>query len=189
MNKKAAIQLSVQFIVLTVLALITLGIGFYLVTNIFTTAEEYKVILDKETQENIISTLKKSGEILSLPITSYTIKRGDNEIVAFGVLNNIGTDSTFTISIVCTEAIAPDDTELCAVNKGIPCGESAGQCSRWIILDTEEETLQNRESLVAGLFIQVPNNAPSGIFGYSIKVYTGNTQYGTTKKLYITVPE
>jgi hypothetical protein len=189
-NKKAAIQLSVQFIVLTVLALVTLGVGFYIVTQIFVTAEDYKATLDEQTQENIIATLKKSGELISFPITSYNIARGNKEIIALGVYNSIGDAANFQFTIDCSEAIDSDNTELCAKNQGIPCStETAGFCSDWIILDTEEETLENRESHVVGLFVQVPKDAPSGTFAFSIKVYANNEQYGTTKKLYIGVPK
>ncbi len=197
MNKKAAVQLSVNFIVMTVLALITLGIGFYIVTEIFTTAEEYKATLDEQTQEQIRATLEK-GEILSLPITAYTIRRGEKEIIPFGVRNNLGEAAYFYISVSCTEAIDSEENELCAVNEGKTCVDV---CDTWIVLSTEvlkteKETLENRESLAIGLFVKVPDDALSGIFGYSVKVCTGNfcdesdsTQYGTTKKLYITVPE
>jgi hypothetical protein len=190
MNKKAAIQLSVQFIVLTVLALVTVGIGFYIVTQIFITAEDYKGKLDEQTQENIIDTLTKSGDIISMPITSYTIRRGETEIIALGVQNSLERTETFTFQVQCSEAIDSDNTELCAVNQGIVCNtETTGFCSDWIILDTEEEELENRESVVVGLFVRVPDDAPSGTFGYTIKVYNDAEQYGTTKKLYITVPE
>ncbi len=192
MNKKAAVQLSVNFIVLTVLALITLGIGFYIVTEIFTTAEKYKATLDEQTQEQIRTTLEK-GEIVSLPITAYTIRRGETEIIPFGVRNNLGEADYFYMSVTCTEAIDSQENELCAVNEGKLCTDI---CNDWIVLDTEKETLENRESLAVGLFVRIPDDAPSGIFGYSIKVCTGNvcdksdsTQYGTTKKMYITVPE
>lgn len=196
MGKKAAVQLSVNFIVLTVLALITLGIGFYIVTEIFTTAEKYQAQLDEQTQEQIRATLEK-GEILSLPITSYTIRRGEKDIIPFGVRNNLGEESTFYISVTCTEAIDSEENELCAINDGKSCTiAETSYCSDWIVLDTEKETLENRESLAVGLFVRVPDDAPSGIFGYSVKVCTGNfcdesssTQYGTTKKMYVTVPE
>ncbi len=190
MNKKAAIQLTVQFIVLTVLALITVGIGFYIVTNIFITAEEYKGKLDEQTQENIIAALKKSGEAISLPITSYTIRRGDNEVIAVGVLNSIGKTATFTFTAECTEGLSSDDTILCAKNSGMSCNSAeAGYCSDWVIIDTEKEELENRDSTAVGLFVRVPDVAPSGIFGYTIKVYADGSQYGTSKKMYITVPE
>lgn len=196
-NKKAAIQLSINFIVLTILSLIVLGIGFYLVTNIFITATEYKGILDEQTKESILATLKKSGELISLPIIQYTVRRGENEIIGVGLINNAGSEQTFYITAECTEAVDNQENELCYKAGGISCdNEASGYCSKWILLDTEQITLKNREDAVISLFVSVSDDAPSGIFGYSFKVCTankcgssGSTQYGTTKKFYINVPE
>ena len=197
MNKTAAIELSVNMIVITVLSLIVLGIGFYIVTNIFTTATEYKGKLDEQTQENIRTTLMQSGDLISLPINKYTISRGENDVIAVGLLNSIGEDQTFYTSISCNEALAEDETELCAENDAISCAtETTAFCNEWIIMDTEEILLENREATVVGLFVSVPDDAPAGMFAFNFKVCTGNTcesssatQYGSTKKVYITVPE
>lgn len=195
-NKSAAIELSVNMIVITVLSLIVLGIGFYIVTNIFTTATEYKEKLDEQTKENIRTTLMQSGELISLPINKYNIHRGENDVIAVGLLNNVGDSETFYTTISCSEAIAEDETELCAENMAIPCNTAtAGYCSDWIIMDTEEITLENREATAIGLFVAVPDDAPAGTFAFNFKVCTSGpcsvsgTQYGSTKKVYITVPE
>ena len=191
-NKSAAIELSVNMIVVTVLSLIVLGIGFYIVTNIFTTATEYKEKLDEQTKENIRTTLMQTGELISLPINKYTIQRGENDVIAVGLLNNVGDKQTFYTSIGCSEALAKDETELCAENDAISC---EGICSDWIIMDTEEIMMENREATAIGLFVAVPDDAPAGMFAFNFKVCTGGpcsvsgTQYGSTKKVYITVPE
>ncbi len=196
MNKKA-VELSINFIVITILSLIVLGIGFYLVTNIFTTAEEYKEKLDEQTQEHILETLRESGELISIPINKYTIQRGGHTIFGIGILNDLGDIGIFYPRLVCTEAIDADQNEMCAVNNGISCDtEATAYCNNWITMDTTGMTLENRKSDVVTLFIIVPDNAPEGTYGFTFKVCTGNycgstdsTQYGPTKKLYITVPE
>lgn len=196
-NKSAAVELSVNMIVITVLSLIVLGIGFYLVTNIFTTANEYKQQLDEQTKDNIITSLRESGELISLPITKYTVQRKGVETIGVGIYNNAGASQTFYVKIECTEAIAKDKTELCAKNNGVPCNiEATSFCSDWITKGFDKETIKNKESTVEELFVIVPQDAPSGIFGYIVKVCTGNecdatgaTQYGPSKKFYVTVPE
>ncbi len=197
MNKKAAVELSVNMIIITVLSLIVLGIGFYIVTNIFTTATEYKEKLDEQTKENVRKMLMQSGELISLPINKYTVQRGKREIIAVGLLNNLGYSNLFYLSIRCNEAVDPDENELCAENQGTSCNtETTAYCSNWIIMDTEKITLENREATVIGLFVTVPDIAPAGTFAFNFKVCTGNscnisgsTQYSTTKKVYISVPE
>lgn len=196
MNKKA-IELSINFIVITVLSLIVLGIGFYLVTNIFSTATKYKGELDEQTQESLLATLRKSGDLISMPIIHYSIARGATDVLGAALLNDIGIAETFYITTTCTEAVDSDENDLCAEVQGISCEtETAGYCSDWITLDTEKTTLENRKDAAIGMFVMVPDDAPSGTFGYSFKVCTGNfcgdsgsEQYGPTKKLYITVPE
>lgn len=193
MNKKAAVELSVNFIVITVLSLIVMGIGFYLVTNIFTTATDYKESLDEQTKESIISVLKKSGEPISLPITSYNIFRGNANIIGVGLYNALEAEETFHISVDCKEALAADETVLCEENNGNSCAEI---CDSWPILDTETVTLEPKKSTAIGIFVKVPEQAASGTYGFTFKVCTENVcgitnseQYATTKKFYVTVPE
>lgn len=198
-NKKAAVELSVNMIVITVLSLIVLGIGFYLVTSLFSTATEYKGTLDEQTEQNILTALKKPGELISIPITQYTIERGDKKIIGVGLRNNIDTaeSETFYISMTCTEAIAEDETELCNANAGSSCDtETTGFCTTWPMLGDEQLIIENRDAEVVSIFYVIPDDAPSGTFGYNLKICTGNTcgssgstQYGPTKKFYVTVPE
>ncbi len=198
-NKKAAIELSVNMIVITILSLVVLGIGFYLVTSLFSTATEYKRTLDEQTEQNILTALKKPGELISLPITQYGIERGETDVIGVGLLNNIDTtlSQTFYISVTCTEALAEDETELCNVNGGSLCNtEATGDCTKWPMLGDKQLTIENRDAEVVSIFFAVPDDAPSGTFGYNLKICTGNacgssesTQYGPTKKFYVTVPE
>lgn len=198
-NKSGAVELSVNMIVITVLSLIVLGIGFYLVTSLFSTATEYKGTLDEQTEQNILTALKKPGELISLPITQYSIERGETDVIGVGLLNNIDTtlSQTFYISVTCTEALAEDETELCNANGGSPCNtEATGYCTTWPTLGDEQRTINNRDAKVVSIFFAVPDDAPSGTFGYNLKICTGktcgssgSTQYGPTKKFYVTVPE
>lgn len=196
MNKKA-IELSINFIVITVLSLLVLGVGFYIVTNIFTLSTEYKEQLDEQTQENILEALRQSGELISLPINSYTIERGNYEMIGIGLLNSVGDVQIFYITLTCTEALDTDNTVLCAQNNAISCDtEATAYCSQWITLGDEKLTLENRKDKAIGVYIAVPDNAPAGTYGFTFKVCTGNycgssgsVQYGPTKKLYITVPK
>ena len=174
-SKSAAIELSVNMIVITVLSLVVLGIGFYLVTNIFTTANNYKENLDEQTKENIVSSLKESGELISLPITKYPVQRKGTETIGVGIYNNVGASQTFYVKVECTEAIATDQTELCAKNNGVSCDAYATtHCSNWITKGFNKQTIENKDSAVEELFVIVPQDAPSGIFGYIVKVCTGN---------------
>ena len=190
-------ELTINFIVITVLSLLVLGVGFYLVTNIFITAEEYKAKLDDQTQEHILETLRQSGELISLPINKYTLEKGTDTILGIGLLNSVGTSQTFYATLTCTEAVDSEQTELCAESSGISCDtELASYCSSWITLPVGSITLENRKSDVVTVFITVPDDAPDGTYGFTFKICTGNycgmsgsTQYGPTKKLYVIVPE
>ncbi len=193
MNKKAAIELSVNMIVITVLSLIVMGIGFYLVTQIFTTATDYKESLDEQTKESIINALEKSGEPISLPITRYNIFRGDVDIIGVGLYNALETEETFYISVNCKEALATDKKVLCEENVGNSCTTI---CDSWPILDAEIITLEPKKSSAIGIFVKVPDDAASGTYGFTFKVCTENVcgqtrseQYATTKKFYIVVAE
>lgn len=132
-----------------------------------------------------------------MPIIHYTIARGATEVLGAALLNDLDATETFYVSVACTEAVDSDENDLCAEVQGISCDtETSGYCNNWITIDEEERTLENRKDVTISMFVMVPDDAPSGTFGYSFKVCTGSfcgesgsEQYGPTKKFYITVPE
>ena len=53
-NKKAAIELSMNFLVIIIISIVILGSGIYLTRQIFTGAQETSATLDERTKEAIL---------------------------------------------------------------------------------------------------------------------------------------
>jgi len=96
MNKKA-IELSVNFLVMLIIALAVFGMGLMLFKQFFSQAENIKQNLDEQTKAELTQKMMSSSEQLIVYPTQMTIPRGSSDVFGVGILN-IGTGTDFNIS-------------------------------------------------------------------------------------------
>ena len=97
LNKKG-IELSINFIVMLIIALVVFGMGIKLFTMFFAEAENIKDDLDEQTKKELQAKMMSSPDQVVVYPTSLTIQKGKADIIGVGILN-IGT-GTFTLTSV-----------------------------------------------------------------------------------------
>ena len=131
MNKKATLQLSMNFIVILVLAMLMFGVGMKFVTSIFLKADAMKESLDERTESQIMQTLDP-GTPVSLPLNRYELERKETKTIGLGVLNELGSEATFYVEVYCDAAIDSNEDVLCDRKAGSTCGSSGEvNCDGW----------------------------------------------------------
>lgn len=186
MNKKA-IELSVNFIVMFVLAIVLFGVGIKFVTDIFLKAEEYQATIDQQTQSEIERIIDPNTPV-GMPINSIDLGRGENGIVGIGILNLRGSSGKFTVAVECDAAVDYSGNVICDDSFG--SGQACTDCDAWAF-EPEEMYLDNNEKGVGGIFISVPKDAVSGTYIYNVQAQVdvgGAPQnYQALKKLNVNV--
>jgi hypothetical protein len=175
LNKKG-IELSINFIVLLIIALVVFGMGIKLFTMFFAEAENIKQDLDDQTKRELQAKMMSSPEQVVVYPTSLTIQKGKADVVGVGILN-IGGGTDFTLT---------SEYHGCYDREGN--NMDTGDCKIKIKLVAERDVtvpLNKRE--IASVPIRVDSNAASGKYSVLITVEQDGAEI-STNLVYINVP-
>src|SRR3989338_7554964 len=89
MMKKAAIELSVEFIVTFILAVVIFSLSIYFAVTFFGGEEEIRLSIDAETESSIHDLFAQSGTLVAFPLNKKEVYLNDQVIFGVGVLNLI----------------------------------------------------------------------------------------------------
>ncbi len=180
LKKRAAIELSVNFIIIIIISLVVLGMGVYLVNRFVSEAKYIKEELDIETEKQIMSLLS-SGDRVAFPINKKTIAKGHGEVFGLGIFNVLGEEKIFKVELA--QGIFIEKGE--AVSSPWP---SSGPVP--VFIASRTSSVDNNEQAVLSIPVKVPVGTTSGtyVIDVSVKYDTDNKEYGTKQKIYIIVP-
>lgn len=193
MKRKASLQLSINFTVMLVLALIVFGLGISFLYKIMNKLDNATESLDDQTIKQIESLLINSGTKVAFPKNIVTIKRGGHQSIALGIKNEDPDHTYFKLTTDCTKGYDKDKTRLCDETRNIPCQDV---CDKWVIHNSPGYSLYNIEKKarkVEGLFINIPKTTKTGEYIFTLEVKTAlsngvaQDDYDTAKKFYVRV--
>ena len=87
MSKKAALELSINAIVIVILAMTLLGLGLGFVRNMFKDIGDTTSSVQDQVREQILDDWRTGDKKLSFPSSQVTIDSGDEQLLAMGVKN------------------------------------------------------------------------------------------------------
>jgi hypothetical protein len=182
MNKKAAVSLSINTLVIIIISLVILGSGLVLLNKFLNTSTEFKDDLDRRTEEELERLLVDEGRQVALPLKAATLAGGEDHLFGFGILN-INERADFEISVSLSKFV--DD------ENHIRTMEQTDIANSWLLYFTDLITLNENEARKEKILIQIPGDAIKGEYIYNVKVFKDslgeNVQYGNTQKIVITV--
>ncbi len=110
MNKKA-LEMSVGLIVVLILSILIFILAMSFLFKWFGQAEELKAEIDKQTQEQILSALSSGNQLVAIPITIQTVKRGESKTFGVGI-RNIEAERQFSMAAAYSAAYTPNGDAL-----------------------------------------------------------------------------
>ena len=108
LGKKADLSLSINAIVILILAITMLGLGLAFIRNQFGGATNKLQDVLNQIDANQKADLERSADRVTLTTDNYNIKRGGTKNIYFAIRNNLGTESfTFELkdNIVCSDFV------------------------------------------------------------------------------------
>ncbi len=151
-NKKGALELSMNTIVIVVIAVTILTLGLKLVYNQFSGISEQQQQIQEATEEEIREMFGQSDDPLALLSTSITLGQGESEDLVVAV-RNIGSGSgTFSYDI--TVDAQPD-------------AETSNPLD-WLIWSTGARDLSSGNTWTDQISIDISNDATLGTYRYTI---------------------
>jgi hypothetical protein len=97
-KKQASLNVSVEAIVVLVLAITMLGLGLAFIKNMFGGTANQLTKVSKSIEEQVINDLKSSDERIAFYQTEIQVKKGSKEAMFFGVKNDLTGEQTFNIN-------------------------------------------------------------------------------------------
>lgn len=179
MNKKGAIGLSINVLVIIIISLVVLGLGISMLYGFIGGAKKIKGQLDSRTDSELERLLTDQGQQVALPLHTTSIFRGDSHVFGLGILNinSETTTSDFTIEVELSRAIVE--------NEEITTENLAERSVEWIVFNDEKITLAENEHKKEPILIEIPTDAPQAEYIFNVRVYLDDEQYGNTQKFYV----
>jgi len=107
-NKKAGMQISINTIVILILAVTILGVGLKFINDMLKPAFEDIDQQREQRRNEFIEELKESGERFTWDMNFDEMKKAEKKTVFFGVKNELDRTTDFGVNFACTSAIASD---------------------------------------------------------------------------------
>ena len=106
-SKKADLSLSINAIVILILAITMLGLGLAFLRGTFKKTEEQFSEVTGTIKEQIIEEIKSKAEKLYIRgEPELEVRRGETKEVFYGITNVLDTEGTFNIYVKCTESVS-----------------------------------------------------------------------------------
>jgi hypothetical protein len=181
-NKKAAIELSMNTLVIIIISLVILGSGIALLYQFIGSATDTKKLLDERTNTELEHLLVDQGKQVALPLHVATLSGGESHLFGVGILNSdakkFGTE--FVINIELNKFIDKNNED-----KTTELQETA---ESWLLYTPETIKLEENENTKESILVDIPADAPKGQYIYDVIIKAkDNKPYGTKQKMIVNV--
>ena len=185
MNKKGALELSMNMLVILIISVVILVGGVALLYKFIAGAEEIKTQLDERTETELERLLVDQGKQVALPLDKATVSRGKNHVFGLGILNIGGVPSNeFTVQVEVSTYIPPQGE---VVTEDVKMAIETAALE-WILHDTSSLLIEEHEHRKEPIAVVVSSDAPTGMYVYNVRVFDSlGVQYGTLQKFTVTV--
>jgi hypothetical protein len=179
-NKKGAIGLSINTLVIIIISLVILSGGITLLYKFIGGAEDIKHKLDQRTDQELERLLVNQGNQVALPLHTRTIERDDSVVFGIGI-RNIFEKQGFTITADLDDVINED---------GISIRDQVDR-TELLKFRTDEIEIEEGEHQKEVILVEVRPENPTGEYIFTARVYEvlddGLRPYGNPQKFIVTV--
>jgi len=174
MSKKGSLELSIQAIVIIVIAFVVLGLGLGFVRGQFKSISDTSSSVQEQIRQQILEDLRTGNKRLSFPATSLQIAKGESTDIAIGVKNNLAAGTLEYTIKVATTCRKGDD----------PCATSGySDVNFFYDLTTEYELAQTESNIHP---IKITAEGEKGNYLVKLSILTGTGIYAD-KTFFVTI--
>ncbi len=176
-------ELSINFIVIFILAIVVFAFGIRMSYSLFNKGIETKATLDRQTSLEI-EKLLDTGEKVVIPFDEQEIRKGKLGVFGVGIRNVLdegGEKDTFQVTVKFSGAFDKEGKKA-LINIGpTPLSNPAQESSLTVLV-------RKNEIQKVPISFSVPSNAVSGRYVFNVMVFQNSEQYGFTKQVTLVVP-
>lgn len=174
-SKKGALELSINAIVVLILAITILGLGIAFIRGQFGALQKQFVSVSSEVETELLNKIKESGKLLVFSQAKIEVQTGKKESVYFGIQNPESKPVCYSTVVRCLNALNPDTENECTtgVTQGSAVGGFADITStqaKWINVLTPV-TIKQGATGVYPMNIQIPSTARKDTYLLEVEVF------------------
>ena len=158
-NKKASLEISIQAIVIVVLAMTLLGLGLGFVRNLFKNIGSATEDVTEQVRQKVLDDLISSDKKVSFPKTDISIDKGDSTVLTVGIRNKKDTPLHYQMRFTSISFVPADGGSATTVNN-----QDWFQTGQSVTATRNFYTLGPAESDVRNIRLKVPTTALAGSY-------------------------
>lgn len=105
MRRKGSLQLSINAIVVLILAITLLGLGLGFIRNMFSSTEQQFDVTNQQIKSDMIEELETSGSKVTLKQAKFEVGSGEPYEFYYGMRNTRDNSSCFYLNWTCDDAL------------------------------------------------------------------------------------
>ena len=172
MRKRGSLNLSINAIVVLILAITMLGLGLSFMRNIFGGATEEFTKVSGEVEQQMIEQMRESSKAIELSRPKVNIKIGEKDQIFIGLRNDQQDPLDFTIQGITCEGLGGGTASL------LNCGAGGDVTLSW---KTSPTTIEGGGVIVLPINIKVSTQANEGTCFCTIPIIAGGETPMTTE--------
>ena len=179
MNKKGAVGLPMNVLVVVIISFVILAGGISLLYQFIGGAEDIKKNLDAQTEAELNKLLTDQGKKVALPRNTAKVEPGKSKIFGLGILNIDENEykDQFSFTIQLSKAINPSEKVF------TPTSDTTS----WFLFSGGPFTIKENNYHKEPILVKVPSNTQKGTYIFNVKVKAGSQTYGSIKKINVLV--
>jgi len=182
MRKKGGLDLSIQTIVIVVLAMTLLGLGLGFIRNQFSGLGNIVGDVQEQVKQQIVEDLRVGNKKLSFSASEITLQSANRKQLALGVQNLEDQPIEFTLKIYWRNSAATGTDPVFVEMKPVSKANDVDKFNKGAFLwDNTEQTLGLGESRVIGIAYQAPITQDTYL--YKVDVVRQLTDPATSTKV------
>ncbi len=182
MQKRGAVELSINMLVVIIISLVILGAGVTLLYKFISGAEEIKAQLDERTKAELERLLIDQGKKVALPLHIATVPRGEPHVFGIGILNIDEEHTQYQIEVTLDKVVDENNQPISPIYEA----ERHRKVQEWTLYDQSLMTIQTGEHQQQAILVNLPKDAAKGTYIFSAKVTNEEgQQYGNVQQFYV----
>ncbi len=177
MKNKKGIELSINFMVTLILAIVIFTFGIVFARNLLSGAEDITRMTEEDLDDKIGELLCPGDEKVCFGIQTKTLKQDELGIFGVNVLNILGYDADFTLNVQPAGVILKGQSSISTPNPPL----------QQLPSEPRTERIENNMNKVIGIGIKPPKEARPGKYIFDVTVSYSGGVYGKNK-IYVDVP-
>ncbi len=165
-NKRASLEISIQAIVIVVLAMTLLGLGLGFIRGMFKNIGGVTEEVTAQVKQRIIDELLTTENRLALSTTEIELEKGNSRTIAVGVKNKKEGDLEYRLRFDSISRAPPNQE---------PISLADDAYRSWFQYSQSSKALPISEIDVRSVKINVASNAPVGSYLFSLVVEDTNS--------------